>query len=365
MLVATIYDVAKAAGVSPKTVSRVLNGDAPVSQKTREAVQTAIAELGFVPSHAARSMKSNRSGLVGLITGAISNADEVASHAGLPELQIVQGAQSIISASGKTLLISDTGGRLDRVPDLVRTFQEHRVEGILYVADFHKPLEVTLPGKGIRKVLVNCFDDAGTPAVVPDDEAGQYALTKSVLAAGHRRIAYLTLAEGQEATRLRRFGFRRALEEAGIAYDPTLVRATDLFGRPGEHQLIWDALDQFFDRADPPTVLLCGNDRLAMAVYGILRKRGISVPEQVSVVGYDDHRLIAETLYPSLTTAELPYRAMGARAAQWLLDLIADPAAPDASEPARVSGQVHLRDSLVAPSAQHDNIINLKGRTET
>ncbi|MEL6690474.1 MAG: LacI family DNA-binding transcriptional regulator, partial [Pseudomonadota bacterium] len=131
---ATIYDVAKKAGVSPKTVSRVLNKDAVVSEKTRKAVGDAMDALGYVPSHAARTMKSNRSGLIGLITGAISNADDISTASGLPDLLIVQGAQRVIEKSNKTLLISDTGGRLDRVPDLIRTFQEHRVEGILYVA---------------------------------------------------------------------------------------------------------------------------------------------------------------------------------------------------------------------------------------
>ncbi len=363
---ATIYDVAKLAGVSPKTVSRVLNRDAPVSAKTEKAVRRAMDALGYVPSHAARSIKSNKSGLIGLITGAISNADEVASHAGLPELFIVQGAQAVIENSQKTLLISDTGGRLDRVPDLVRTFQEHRVEGILYVADHHKPLELALPGQGIPKVLVNCFDDMGTPAVVPDDEGGQYALTRAVIEKGHRRIAYLTLAPSQEATKLRMRGYRTALDEAGIAFDADLVQATDLFGSPGERQLIWDALDKFFANDTTPTAICCGNDRLAMAVYGILRRRGIAVPEDVSVVGYDDHRLISETLFPALTTAELPYSAMGARAAQVLLDLMSNETDRDAIKtPIKISGQIKDRESLIAPrQTDTENIINLKGRTE-
>ena len=361
---ATIYDVARRAGVSPKTVSRVLNGDAPVSEKTKKAVTAAMGALGYVPSHAARSMKSHKSGLIGLITGAISNADETATRAGLPELNIVQGAQAVIERSRKTLLISDTGGRLDRVPDLIRTFQEHRVEGILYVADYHKPLELTLPVTGIPKVLVNCFDDRATPSVVPDDEGGQYALTKTVLAEGHRDIAYLTLAPTQEATKLRLKGFKRALAEVGIPFNPDLVQAADLFGSPGEHQLIWDALDKFFAEEKRPTAICCGNDRLAMAVYGILRRRGISVPEDVSVVGYDDHRLISETLYPALTTAELPYRAMGARAAQTLLDVMSGNAVPPQA-PIRISGQVQHRASLIAPRAEDkDNVINLKGRSE-
>lgn len=363
---ATIYDVAKRAGVSPKTVSRVLNGDAPVSKSTRAAVSEAMDALGYVPSHAARSIKSQRSGLIGLITGAISNVGEADAPAGLPEIYIVQGAQTVFENSGKTLLISDTGGRLDRVPGLIRTFREHRVEGLLYVADFHKRLDLVLPGDEIRKVLVNCYDDHGTPAVIPDDEGGQYALTQRVVAAGHRRIAHLTLAPAQEATRLRLLGYRRALGEAGIPYDAALVASTDLEGTPGEHQLIWDALNRFLQQDPPPTAICCGNDRLAMAVYGILRDRGYAVPEQMSVVGYDDHRLISETLYPALTTAELPYSAMGARAAQLLLDLLANPEAELPHQPILVGGQVRHRGSLSErPQGIQSKIVDLKGRTET
>ncbi len=156
---ATIYDVARVAGVSPKTVSRVLNGDAPVKKHTKEAVNKAIAELGYVPSTAARAMRSNKSGLVGLITGAISLSPNRSENAGLPDLYIVQGIQRAMEASGKTLLIADTGGQMDRVPQLIRTFEEHRVEGLLYVADHHR--EVSLPpvSPTTKMVLANCFDE--------------------------------------------------------------------------------------------------------------------------------------------------------------------------------------------------------------
>ncbi|KUF10838.1 LacI family DNA-binding transcriptional regulator [Pseudoponticoccus marisrubri] len=360
---ASIYDVARRAGVSTKTVSRVLNGDAPVAQKTRDAVERAMAELEYIPSFAARSMKSQKSGLIGLITGAISTAADAPADAGLPEIHIVQGAQNVFETSGKTLLISDTGGKSERVPHLIRTFRQHRVEGLLYVADHYKRVDLDLPEGAMKVVLVNCIDARGTPAVVPDDESGQLALTRRVIAAGHRRIAYLTLGRAVLATEARVAGYRQALDEAGIAFDPALVAASELFGTKGEHQMIWDALDRLLTGANPPTAICCGNDRLAMAVYGILRDRGVSVPDQISVVGYDDHRLVSETLYPALTTAELPYNAMGARAADLLLNMIAQPDSETPTQPIAVRGQVVERASLKAPPLA-GTVYQLKGRRE-
>ena len=115
---ATIYDVARIAKVSAKTVSRVLNADAPVGHKTRSAVEAAMAELGYVPSNAARMMRSQKSGLVGLITGAISLSTEPLQPQGLPDLFIVQGIQRAMASSEMTLMIADTGGRLERVQQL-------------------------------------------------------------------------------------------------------------------------------------------------------------------------------------------------------------------------------------------------------
>ena len=109
----------------------MLNGDAPVGPKTRDAVERAIIALGYVASSAAQMMRSNRSGIIGLITGAISLPNEPAQPQGLPDLFIVQGIQHALSASDRTLMIADTGGRSDRVPHLIQTFLRHRVEGVL------------------------------------------------------------------------------------------------------------------------------------------------------------------------------------------------------------------------------------------
>ncbi|MEM7530519.1 MAG: LacI family DNA-binding transcriptional regulator, partial [Pseudomonadota bacterium] len=219
---ATIYDVAGRAGVSPKTVSRVLNGDGPVSPRTREAVKAAMAHLGYEPSHAARSMKSRRSGLVGLVTGAISGTPLSGGSTGLPDLVIVQAIQQRLADSGLTLLIADTGGQADRIPTLLTTFRRHRVEGVLLVAPHHQPVDIPEPHGSVPTVLVNCFDSHDTPAILPEDEAGQHAITRRVLAEGHRRVAFLTISPARTAAPLRMSGYRRALAEAGLALDDAL-----------------------------------------------------------------------------------------------------------------------------------------------
>jgi LacI family transcriptional regulator len=343
---ATIYDVARAAGVSPKTVSRVMNGEAPVNTRTRELVEVAMSELGYVPSSAARAMRSSRTGLVGLVTGAISGRQAAGGATGLPDLQIVQGIQQILADHGITLLISNTGSRPDRIAKLLRTLREHRVEGIFYVAPHHQ--RIALPeASHSRLVLVNAFDEAETPCVLPDDIDGQERLTAALITEGHRRIGFLTLPQGLIARDLRCEGYRRALETAGIPYDQALVIEGDHDGQPIERDRVSHAIDLLLALDSPPTVLCCGNDRLAVAVYGILRARGISVPEDVSVAGYDDYQVISETLYPPLTTMELPYSRMGEAAAHLMLSELRGGQPLQQGARVAVKGELRWRASVV------------------
>jgi LacI family transcriptional regulator len=194
-------------------------------------------------------------------------------------------------------------------------------------------------------VLANCFDDRGTPAILPDDRRGQHDLVERLIAAGHRRIGYLTLRPEIAAGPLRRDGYRLALSQAGITYDPALVENCDLEGREGETQLLWEAIDRMLRLSNPPSVFCCGNDKMALRVYGILRSMGRKVPVEVSVAGYDNYRVIAETLYPPLTTVDLPYTAMGVRAAQRLMAMISGEAREDKG-PTLVAGPVYWRDSV-------------------
>lgn len=353
----TIYDVARLAGVSPKTVSRVLNADGPVGEKTRKAVEQAMQDLGYVPSNAARMMRAQKSGIIGLITGAISTKNQPSTQQGLPDLFIVQGIQRVLDASGMTVMIADTTGRKDRVAPLISAFLSHRVEGLIYVAEYHQ--EVNLPAlpDDTPLVLANCFDNRGTPAVVPDDRRLQADLVRRLLAAGHRRIAYLALRADMVAGRLRPLGYRDALAEAGIEFDPRLLAHVDFDQPEVGPQLLWDTIDRMLRLDAPPTVLCCGNDQMAMAVYGILRSMGRKVPDELGVAGFDNYRAIAETLYPPLTTVDLPYNALGARAGERLLQLISGEGRNDPS-PVLVAGPVYWRASVTA--LRPENVVLLK-----
>lgn len=329
----TIYDVAKHAGVSPKTVSRVLNHSESVLAPTRLKVEQAISVLGYVRNSAASSMRSHKSGLIGVITGAISQTTEQAgAPAGLPDLFILQGIQKVIQKSGKTLLIADTGNDQSRVPELIRTFQEHRVEGLLYISDYHQRLEMSLASTNTRLVLVNCFDDKATPCVVPDDVLGQKNLVNSLIKQGHRRIAYITLYENTVAMQQRIKGYKQALTEAGLDFDTQLVHSGEPVRGDAYEVSVQMALDKLLSLSEPPTAICCGNDKMALVLYGLLAKRGVAIPLQVSVVGYDNYREIVEHMSPKLTTVNLPYRQMGEVAANKILNLINDETAQGEGE---------------------------------
>ena len=192
----TIYDVANRAGVSPKTVSRVLNNDAPVKDATRLAVEEAMNALGYIPSSAARALRSQRSGLIGVITGLMDTHPTAtqAVHGGLPDMFLTQGIQQIAAQLGKTVMVADCGGDATKLPILMRQFQEYRAEGMIGVS--HSHLQIKLPFQpNCPMVLLNCFDEENTPAVLPDDAANQYQLTAQLIKHGHQRIAYITPPE--------------------------------------------------------------------------------------------------------------------------------------------------------------------------
>lgn len=182
-------------------------------------------------------------------------------------------------------------------------------------------------------------------AILPDDEGGEYALVRGLLERGHRRIGFLTPPENQIARELRLEGYKHALGEYGISFDPALVSTAALSDQAHEFDLLWDALNRVLNTPNPPTAICCGNDKMALRLYTMLRERGLRIPEDISVAGYDNYQIITEHLHPKLTSVDLPNSAIGARAAEKLLHMIADTQGQHEPTAELVSGPVAWRQS--------------------
>lgn len=312
----TIHDVAEKAGVSIKTVSRVLNGGTEVSLKTRTRIEQAMQALEFSPSAAARMLRGRPTGLVAVIAEKLTTTPD--------STEIIKGIQQVCEQLGKVMLIGETGGHPDVARRLVADMRERRVEAILFATPFHREVTLSAALGGTRTALANCFETTQHHMqVVPDDEGGGYAAAQMVLQAGHRKIAFLQLISGMVATELRQRGFHRAMREHGVAPDPAWLIHGAEADDANEFAHLSGAVDRLFASADRPTAILCGNDKMAMRVIFILQRRGLRVPADVSIVGFDDFRLISEALDPGLTTVALPYREIGEISGRYVL-------APDA-----------------------------------
>jgi LacI family transcriptional regulator len=300
----TLRQVAERAGVSIKTVSRIVNGDPAVNSKTRIAVQQHLQSLNYVPNHAARMMRGGDSSVYGFMTDAVATTPY--------SVDIVRGAQAALRETNKTLLIANTDGDPALEQEYWRMFRAHRVAGVIYAAMFHRPHEVGQPDFKDSIVLANCFaSPADHPSVIPDDEGGGYAQAEYLLKRGHSRIGLVTLIPDIEATRLRGHGVRRAHQDAGVQFDESLDRL-GIEGVVGNEKMIaFETTVEMLRHKDRPTAIICGNDTVATQVYYAVAHLGLKVPDDVSIIGFDDQKLISENLRPSLTTVALPYFEIG------------------------------------------------------
>lgn len=305
----TLREVAERAGVSIKTVSRIVNNDGAVNAKTRADVQKHITSSNYVPNQAARLMRGVESSVYGLLTDVVATTPYA--------VDLVRGAQSALNEQHQTLLIASTDGDRTREHELWRTFRSHRVTGVIYAAMFHQAHEVGKPDFYQSIVLANCFAPANDrPSIVPDDEGGGYTQAQYLLQRGHRRIAMITLIPEIEATRLRAHGMRRAFAEAGVSFNDGL----ELRGAVGpvsqEKLVAYEVARELLRKSDRPSAIICGNDQMALQVFAAASSLGLSIPQDLSVMGFDDLRLISETLRPQLTTVALPHFEMGRMAVE-------------------------------------------------
>jgi len=311
----TLKDVAREAGVSPKTVSRVVNDDPAVNTKTREAVAAIIKRMHYVPDHAARMMRMSHSSVVGLMTDVVATTPY--------SVDIVRGTQAALREQARTMLIASTDGDPEQEQEYWQVFRAHKVAGVVYATMYHRPVDIGTPDFERGIVLANCYSARRShPSVVPDDEGGGYAQARHLIELGHRRIGIVSLSPVLRATVLRGAGYRTAFAEGGISYD-TSLDVPGFVGRPdgGEDLVAYDATLGLLRRPDRPTAIICGNDQIAVQVYAAAATLGLSVPDDLSVMGFDDMTVITRTLRPMLTSVALPYFEIGRIAVEQLARL--------------------------------------------
>ncbi|MEP4890071.1 MAG: LacI family DNA-binding transcriptional regulator [Aliiglaciecola sp.] len=336
----SIKDVAAKANVSVKTVSRVLGGFEGVSTRTKEKVEAAMQELEFYPSAAAQALRGRDKGIVCLITEKLTTTPD--------SFDIIAGIQSECEKQGKLLMIGESGGSEKNFSRLVDDFRRQRAEAIIFATVYRRQVEIKHSFKKCPLILVNCFESSlNYPTILPNDYLGAYQVTAQLIAQKHTRIAYLTLFEDMPATQLRVDGFCKAHEDAKLTMDNDLIRVGVCRDIDDEFLDLPEVLSNLLSRQDRPTAICCGNDKMAMRVYMLIRKLGFHIPEDISVVGYDNYKLIAENLLPKLTTVSLPYFSMGQKAAQ----LATNKQQVSTPEKIEVSGELVLRDSHGYPNS--------------
>jgi len=318
----TMADVAKAAGVSRTAVSFVLSNreNSSISEDTKLRILEAVQTLGYRPNAGARALASQRSDWYGLVTEIVTAPFAV---------DIIKGAQDQAWLDRRFLLIApsdqaDAVGPNQGMEDAaVEKLLEQRVEGLLYAATYHRAVHVPQSAHEVPTVLINCFDaDGKLPSIVPDERAGGRIAVERLLRAGHSRIGVINLDPDIPAAVGRLEGCREALAEAGLELDPELIVSGHATA-DGGYEAACEILDKFEAGAGRPTALFCLNDRMAMGAYDAIKERGLAIPQDIAVIGFDNQELIAAYLRPKLTTVALPFEEMGALGVQTLASLTA------------------------------------------
>jgi LacI family transcriptional regulator len=308
----TMADIARKASCSQATVSFVLNNTPGIrlSQQTRDRVIQAAYTLGytFPILSAPRSATSEK--LDDIIGFAV---DQLATS---PEAVVaIEGARKASWNTGNVVLVAQTHSDPVMEPRTIRALTSQGVSALIYMTIFTREIEA--PGflyeLEIPVILLNCYSSDHTfPAVVPGETVGGQNATTYLIEQGHRRIATIVGEPWMEAAQDRLKGYRRALSTADILFDPALVIEGDWSASAG-----YEATVKLLKLKAPPTAIFCQNDRTAIGCYEALKEAGLRIPDDVSVIGYDNEE-ISRHLFPALTTLILPHAEMG----QWAVEQI-------------------------------------------
>jgi LacI family transcriptional regulator len=308
----TIVDVAREAGVSYTTVSRVLNDKGNVKPETRERVLTAMTRLGYVVDQRARSLAGGRSQVIGLLVHDVGT-----SYIG----EIIRGIDAELASAQYDLLLYTTHRRKTKESAHVITLTRGMADGLLLVLprDPGAYLEILRQLRFPHALVDHRGGDEKAPAVAAANWRGAYKATEYLIELKHRRIGFITGAMDQICAQDRLAGYKTALTDHGIAFDPELVYEGDFFQPQG-----YAGASALLELPHPPTAIFASNDVSAFGVMEAVREHGLRIPDDVSVLGFDDIPQAAH-VHPPLTTVRQPLEEMGRTATRMLLEHIKDP----------------------------------------
>ena len=304
----TLQEVASHAGVSRTTASFVLTGreDMRIAEETRQRVLRAASELEYRPNLMARSLRTNVTSTIALLSDTIATEQ----YAG----QVIAGCLAGALSKQHLLLIGETERDLHLEKRLIGDFLDRQVDGFIYASMYTRDVEVPPSLEGHPVVLLNCVANGRKlPSVVPDELGAGRSAATALLAAGHRENVYIvgTSARHVIAGRHRRTGITQVLKSAGVRLAGTI----ECEWWPEQ---AFDAVTEFLARGVAPSGLICMNDRVAFGTYQALQEAGVAIPDETSVVSFDDSEL-ATWLRPQLTSIALPHYELGRRAVELLL----------------------------------------------
>ncbi|CAM3337731.1 catabolite control protein A [Brevibacillus invocatus] len=302
----TIYDVAREAGVSMATVSRVVNGNPNVKPMTRKKVLGAIERLGYRPNAVARGLASKKTTTVGVIIPDISS---------LFFSELARGIEDIATMYKYNIILCNSDQRLEKELQLINTLLEKQVDGLLFMgAEIKEDHLQALTSTQVPTVLAATRDaDNKLPSVTIDHYQAAYDATEALIQRGHKRIGMITGPMSDPLGGLMRFeGYKQALKDAGISLDEALVAGGNLFYESGLSHT-----KEFLQLKEPPTAIFAANDEMAIGAIHAVQDSGLHVPNDVEVIGHDNIRL-TEMVRPRLTSVVQPMYDIGAVAMRLL-----------------------------------------------
>lgn len=328
---ATIQEVSRRAGVSPATVSRVLTGNAVVAEPTRVRVMAAVQELGYTPNMFARGLVTSYSHSVGVIVSDLSSP-----YYG----PLLGGIESVTERAGLHMSVSSGHARLDSERHAVTFLRQRHADALIVQLEETSDEELVGWAKGgAPLVLVGRYvAELAHVSVHLDHQLGGLRATRHLLEHGHRRVAHVAGPPGRDDSRARLAGYRQALAEARLPFDEQLVVPGDFLEESGERAVrhLWRrGLLGGTPQAGGVSAIFAANDQMAAGALRALRERGLRVPDDISLVGYDD-LIFARFLQPELTTVRQPLGAMGRAAAELALAALRGGRGQGSAEPPEV-----------------------------